>query len=563
VTTHDPDRSPPDVTVVIPVYNAMPYLRRCLDSVLGQTIGLDRLQVITVDDGSTDGGGRLLDQVAAARPETFHVLHQPNSGGPALPCNRGLALAAGRWVFFLGADDHLSPTALERLVSQGDAWDSDVIFGTMRGENGRFVDQRIYRRTRRDITFLDSALPYALSTTKLFRRSLLEEHRNRFALDLRVGSDQPFTVEALTRARRVAVLNDQVYYHAVKGADASNITYTMDWRTRLTDIADVMAHIADVTGPGPVRDAVYTRHFTWEISKLLGRDLPTLPDAEQVDLLARVTSVFELYDTAGLDARLGPRTRLRLRLAQTGQLDLLRRVVGYQATHRRPPLVIRDGVAHLWSPGFGTASVQSDWYVFTPGKPASYLAASVALTDADLGDDELALAGRIGLGTDRADGLRLVLLPLPDDRGKVPGPRVATDDADPPQEVAVELTATEDGQASGFAVRLPLLPALRTGSDDQPRRRFSVRLRVPVADGYLDLPVRAEPADQQRTMGCALRAWSTTLRSDRTGALELSADRLPAGHALRTWAGRRRRALTVRLRTPRTRTQPPSSRGEQ
>lgn len=562
MTTHDPDRSPPDVTLVIPVYNAMPYLRRCLDSVLGQTIGLDRLQVITVDDGSTDGGGRLLDQVAAAQPETFVVLHQPNSGGPALPCNRGLELATGRWVFFLGADDHLSPTALERLVSQGDAWDSDVIFGTMQGENGRFVDQRIYRRTRRDVTFLDSALPYALSNTKLFRRSLLDEHRIRFALDLRVGSDQPFTVEALTRARRVSVLNDQVYYHAVKRADASNITYTMDWRTRLTDIAEVMAHIADVTEPGPVRDAVYTRHFTWEISKLLGRDLPKLPDDEQIDLLARVTSVFELYDTAGLDARLGPRTRLRLRLAQTGQLELLRRVVRYQATHRKPPLVIRDGVSHLWSPGFGTTSVQSDWYVFTPGKPASYLAASVELTDADLGDGELALAGRIGLGTDRADDLRLVLLPLPDDRGKVPGPRVATDD-EPPLEVTVALTTAGDGQASGFAVRASLLPALRTAGAEQPRRRFSVRFRVPVVGGYLDLPVSAETADQRRTVGSALRAWSMTLRSDRTGALVLGTDRLPPARALRTWTGRRRRALAVRLRTPRTRSQPTSSRGEQ
>ena len=192
----DPDRTAPDVTVVIPVYNAMPYLRRCLDSVLGQTIGLDRLQVVAVDDGSSDGGGDLLDDVAAACPDVFTVLHQPNSGGPALPCNRGLELATGRWVYFLGADDYLSPTSLARLVDRGDAWGSDVIFGTMRGESGRFVDQRMYRRTRRDITFLDSPLPYALSNTKLFRRSLLDEHQIRYALDLRVGSDQPFTVEA-------------------------------------------------------------------------------------------------------------------------------------------------------------------------------------------------------------------------------------------------------------------------------------------------------------------------------------------------------------------------------
>lgn len=559
----DPDRSAPDVTVVIPVYNAMPYLRRCLDSVLGQTIGLDRLQVVAVDDGSTDGGGDLLDAVAAARPDVFTVVHQPNSGGPALPCNRGLELATGRWVYFLGADDHLAPTALARLASQGDEWDSDVIFGTMRGENGRFVDQRMYRRTARDVTFLDSPLPYALSNTKLFRRALLDEHRIRYALDLRVGSDQPFTVEALTHARRVSVLNDQVYYHAVKRSDASNITYATDWRTRLADIADVMAHIADVVEPGPLRDAVYTRHFTWEISKLLTRDLPTLAATEQSDLLTGVTAVFELYDTPGLDARLGPRTRLRLRLAQTGQLDLLRQVVAYQATHRTPPLVVRDGVAHLWSPGFGTASVEAGWYGFTPGKPQAHLAGSVEVTDARLDRGDLVVAGRIGLGTDRVDGLRLALQPLADTRDKVPGPRVVADLTDALPEVAAALTAGAAGAPSEFVVRFPVRPVLRTLSAGQPARRFSVRLRVPVADGCLDLPVRAERAPQHETAGSALRAWSTTVRSDRGGALVLRARRLPAARALRTWAGRHRRAVATRLRTPRTRNQPPSSRGEQ
>lgn len=558
----DQDRTDPDVTVVIPVYNAMPYLRRCLDSVLGQTIGLDRLQVVAVDDGSTDGGGDLLDAVAAARPETFTVVHQPNSGGPALPCNRGLELATGRWVYFLGADDHLAPTALARLVSQGDEWDSDVIFGTMKGENGRFVDQRMYRRTARDVTFLDSPLPYALSNTKLFRRALLDEHQIRYALDLRVGSDQPFTVEALTHARRVSVLNDQVYYHAVKRSDASNITYATGWRTRLADIADVMAHIADVVEPGPLRDAVYTRHFTWEISKLLTRDLPTVSAAEQSDLLTGVTAVFELYDTPGLDSRLGPRTRLRLRLAQSGQLDLLLRVVAYQAGHRTPPLVVRDGHLHLWSPGFGTSSVESGWYAFAPGRPQTYLAASVEVTDAHIDDGELAVAGRIGLGTDRADGLRLALLPLAGSGGKVPGPRFVAG-GDPPVEVAATLAAVEEGEPSQFTVRLPLRPVLRALSAHQPRRRFSLRLRVPVVDGCLDLPVRAQQPAQHRTVGPALRTWSSTLRSDRGGALMLSAERLPPARALRTWAGRRRRTVAALLRTARTRNQPPSSRGEQ
>src|ERR1051326_9149941 len=96
----------PDVTVIVAVYNAGPYLHRCLRSLAGQTLDADRLEIIAVDDGSTDGSGAVLDRFAAAHPGRLTVLHQANSGGPAGPNNRALDLATGRYVFFLGADDY-------------------------------------------------------------------------------------------------------------------------------------------------------------------------------------------------------------------------------------------------------------------------------------------------------------------------------------------------------------------------------------------------------------------------------------------------------------------------
>src|SRR5688500_6721102 len=95
----------PDVSVVVAAYNTMPYLEQCLGSLVEQSIGLDRLQVVAVDDGSTDGTGEVLDRFAAEYPSTIQVLHQPNSGGSAAPSNRALDVATGRFVYFLGADD--------------------------------------------------------------------------------------------------------------------------------------------------------------------------------------------------------------------------------------------------------------------------------------------------------------------------------------------------------------------------------------------------------------------------------------------------------------------------
>ena len=95
----------PRLSVIIPVYNAEPYLRRCLDSVLTQSCR--DLEVICVDDGSTDGSAALCDAYAAADPR-LRVIRQENlSAGAAR--NRGLAAATGEFVHFLDADDWLEP----------------------------------------------------------------------------------------------------------------------------------------------------------------------------------------------------------------------------------------------------------------------------------------------------------------------------------------------------------------------------------------------------------------------------------------------------------------------
>ena len=105
---------PKIVSVIVPVFNVEPYLRECLDSVLRQSLGFQRIELIAVDDGSTDGSGRILDEYASMRGIT--VIHESRSGGAGRPRNVGLDIATGTYVFFLDADDYLGTEALERLV---------------------------------------------------------------------------------------------------------------------------------------------------------------------------------------------------------------------------------------------------------------------------------------------------------------------------------------------------------------------------------------------------------------------------------------------------------------
>ena len=342
----------PDVSVVVAVYNTMPYLTRCLTSLAQQSIGRDRMEVIAVDDGSTDGSGRELDRFARLYPDTITVIHQANSGGPAMPSNRGLDRASGRYVFFIGSDDYLGPEALERLVSAADQYGSDVVLGKTVGVNRRYVHQAVFARNEVEIGLFDSALPWSLSNTKLFRRELIERYGLRYPEDMPVGSDQPFTLEACLRAKRISVLADYDFYHAVRRLNAHNITYRSRHLDRLRCAESMMAFVAGLIEPGKQRDAVLLRHFTWEVARLVEDDLLRLDRTVQERVVAGVRDLAERYLTDAIRDQLGIEPRLRLSIAQVGTLDDLIAVIRQDAEQGVPPTIVDGDRWYAGYPGF-------------------------------------------------------------------------------------------------------------------------------------------------------------------------------------------------------------------
>lgn len=105
--------SQPLISVIVPVYNAAPYLSACLDSLLHQTY--PHLQILLINDGSEDDSPRLLAQYQAQDPR-IEVLTQPNQGQAAAR-NAGLQRAKGEWVAFVDADDQVAPNLFEHLLS--------------------------------------------------------------------------------------------------------------------------------------------------------------------------------------------------------------------------------------------------------------------------------------------------------------------------------------------------------------------------------------------------------------------------------------------------------------
>lgn len=117
--------SKPDISVIIPVYNVAPYLRRCTDSVLSQKG--PSLEVLLIDDGSTDGSEALCDAIAG-EDDRVQVVHKPN-GGLSSARNAGLDLVQGRYVSFVDSDDYLEEDAYRDLVHLAQKFQVPLVCG--------------------------------------------------------------------------------------------------------------------------------------------------------------------------------------------------------------------------------------------------------------------------------------------------------------------------------------------------------------------------------------------------------------------------------------------------
>ncbi|MET9967398.1 glycosyltransferase [Streptomyces sp. NPDC006356] len=318
----------PDVSVIIGAYEAMPYLVECLASIEAQTIDLERIEVIAVDDGSTDGTGECLEEFAARAAMPVTVIRQENSGGPSGPRNVGLGKAAGRYVFFLDADDRLGPEALQRMVAMADKNGTDVVLGKVEGVN-RTAPKSMWGKTLDRTDVYSSNIKFTLSAQKLFRRELLTRNNMRFDESLWTGEDALFTMEAYLRADGVSVVADYTCYYLVGRDDGKHVTKSGGYTLRFDSARALMNLIAELVPAGDRRDLLMVRPF---LITLLPQFGPVYArDSEEVrqHKLELAGPLMDAYWTPDIARRLKVGERLRLHLVAARRPDLLLPVVEF------------------------------------------------------------------------------------------------------------------------------------------------------------------------------------------------------------------------------------------
>ncbi len=203
------------ISVIVPCYNAAPYLRACLDSLCAQT---ERdIEIIVVDDGSTDGSGAIADAYAAQEPRVA-VLHGDNRGVSAAR-NAGLAAARGDRVAFVDADDTLPEGAFAALCG-----DADIVCGLIAEDDRageRYVLTPLRQLTTRDAqirALIDGDRVLNSPCNKLYSRALIGD--TRFMEGLKIGEDALFNLELYARAGSTALVPEVTYTYRMHGGSA-------------------------------------------------------------------------------------------------------------------------------------------------------------------------------------------------------------------------------------------------------------------------------------------------------------------------------------------------------
>lgn len=212
--------SSPKVSVIVPVHNAEKYLEQCLNSILGQT--LKDIEVICVNDKSTDGSAAILDSYAANEPR-LRVLQSPGLGAGGAR-NIGLESAQGKYLSFLDADDFFEPDMLESAVAKAEEDQSDiVVYGSWLYDTMRQANRQA--KWMLNTECLPEGRPFAPSEiadclfnvfgnytwNKLFRTSLVREKGVLFQ-EISRTNDLFFTCTALTQADLISVI-DKIFVH--------------------------------------------------------------------------------------------------------------------------------------------------------------------------------------------------------------------------------------------------------------------------------------------------------------------------------------------------------------
>ena len=233
------------ISVIVPVYNKKAYLEQCIDSILSQTY--ENLELLLVDDGSTDGSGAVCDKCADA-DERVKVFHQKN-GGPTAAVVTGMREAVGDYYTFIDSDDYVSSDMLEKMAECLAGQRGEIVCCNhvleKRKETvpvilplppGVYAGTKLDREIKDKLLGLENRIIPMSRCMKLCEKSVFEGNAQYYDMRLRMGDDFNLMYPVLLAATRVVILEEALFYHyryvddsIVHGYDPDNYESVERW----------------------------------------------------------------------------------------------------------------------------------------------------------------------------------------------------------------------------------------------------------------------------------------------------------------------------------------------
>lgn len=241
-----------EISIIVPIYNVAPWLETCCESLAAQTFR--DLEILLIDDGSTDGSGEICDRWAAM-DSRFAAVHQSNQGVSAAR-NRGMELAAGKYIGFADGDDWLEPDALEQLYTMmeqhsGAAMACAGYFEYLPGGGKPLArpnsDQVVHGFAERETAIRNIMVRHGYFTTvwnKLFRREFIGGER--FDTGLHFGEDEKWLVSVLARSGGGFFAPKPIYHWRSR---PTSITHQSEITPRLLSLMDAYDASIEIVRP--------------------------------------------------------------------------------------------------------------------------------------------------------------------------------------------------------------------------------------------------------------------------------------------------------------------------
>lgn len=253
------------ISIIIPIYNAEKYLKRCVNSINMQSFS--NYEMILVNDGSIDNSATICDEFAKY-DNRIRVFHKEN-GGVSSARNWGLDKAIGEYIMFVDSDDYMLPGMLEVMVSTLKAKSADlVVCGTTETGGGYWrpiadVDYSINQLKENFVSLLHTEL-LSPPWNKIYKKEIIGS--NRFCEDISFGEDLLFNIQYLEKCENISLIKESPFYHEKENENSLVVKFN---RNRLLDIEKVWVVVDRFSEDKEGLYSKYLRDLTVYVRQLL------------------------------------------------------------------------------------------------------------------------------------------------------------------------------------------------------------------------------------------------------------------------------------------------------